>query len=101
VRRLFGIDMPLRTVGEYLLRRGFTPQRPAHRADETAVKRDGHRVRGHAPGGQTPLRATSARWTSISTISAITRKGVVRFAFHEGAIDGDPGRLSGMSIFPD
>lgn len=34
VRVKFGIDMPIRTVGEYLRRWGFTPQRPAKRALE-------------------------------------------------------------------
>ena len=28
IREHFGIDMPVRTVGEYLKRRGFTPQKP-------------------------------------------------------------------------
>ena len=34
IRQLFGIDMPIRTVGEYLRRWGFTPQRPIKRALE-------------------------------------------------------------------
>ncbi len=122
VRRLFDIEMPIRTVGEYLLRWGFTPQRPARQAierndttlhawmdlrfpesverakrkggeiywpDETAVKQDGHWGRGYAPTGQTPVLAMSTRRTSILMISAITQKGLVRFAFHEGAINCD------------
>jgi transposase len=122
VRRLFAIEMPIRTVGEYLLRWGFTPQRPARQAlerndaalrawmdlhfpelverakreggeiywaDETAVKQDGHWVRGYAPAGETPVLTMSARWSSISMISAITQQGLVRFAFHEGAINSE------------
>jgi len=34
IKALFGIDMPIRTVGEYLLRWGYTPQRPIKRALE-------------------------------------------------------------------
>ena len=34
IKQLFGIDMPIRTVGEYLRRWGFTPQRPVKRALE-------------------------------------------------------------------
>jgi transposase len=34
VRKQVGIDMPIRTVGEYLNRWGFTPQKPAKRAYE-------------------------------------------------------------------
>ena len=34
IKVLFEIDMPIRTVGEYLLRWGYTPQRPMKRALE-------------------------------------------------------------------
>ena len=34
IRRQYGIDMPIRTVGEYLKRWGFTPQKPIKRAKE-------------------------------------------------------------------
>ncbi len=34
VGRQYGIDMPIRTVGEYLKRWGFTPQKPVKRAKE-------------------------------------------------------------------
>jgi len=42
IRRFFGLEMPIRTVGEYLRRWGFTPQKPVKRAYEQkpeAVKR--------------------------------------------------------------
>jgi transposase len=41
IKKLFDIDMPIRTVGEYLLRWGYTPQRPARRA----LERSGHKLR--------------------------------------------------------
>lgn len=34
IKQLFSIDMPIRTVGEYLNRWGFTPQKPLRRAYE-------------------------------------------------------------------
>lgn len=34
IRKRFGIEMPIRTVGEYLKRWGFTPQKPLKRAYE-------------------------------------------------------------------
>jgi transposase len=34
VRREYGIDMPIRTVGEYLSRWGFTPKKPVKKARE-------------------------------------------------------------------
>ena len=38
IRQLFSIDMPIRTVGEYLGRWGFTPQKPLRRAYEQNPK---------------------------------------------------------------
>ena len=38
IRQLFSIDMPIRTVGEYLNRWGFTPQKPLRRAYEQNPK---------------------------------------------------------------
>ena len=122
IKLRLGVDMPIRTVGEYLRRWGFTPQRPVKRAveqrpellrtwlevsypaimsrakaekgeiywaDETAIKQDTAWVRGYAPAGQTPVILHAARWTSVTMISAITNKGLVRFAFHDGAINTD------------
>jgi transposase len=34
IKRIYSIDMPIRTVGEYLNRWGFTPQKPLRRAYE-------------------------------------------------------------------
>ncbi len=120
IKLLLGVDMPIRTVGEYLRRWGFTPQRPVKRAveqrpellrtwlderypaimkrakaeggeiywaDETAIKQDTAWVRGYAPVGQTPVILHAARWSSVTMISAITNQGLVRFAFHDGAIN--------------
>jgi transposase len=120
IKLRLGVDMPIRTVGEYLRRWGFTPQRPIKRAveqrpellqtwldesypaimkrakaeggeiywaDETAIKQDTAWVRGYAPAGQTPVILHAARWSSITMISAITNKGLVRFEFHDGAIN--------------
>lgn len=42
IKAKYGIDMPIRTVGEYLKRWGFTPQRPekcSRHQDHAAVKR--------------------------------------------------------------
>jgi transposase len=39
IEQAFGIKMPIRTVGEYLRRWGYTPQRPAKRALEQNPKR--------------------------------------------------------------
>jgi transposase len=38
IERLFAIDMPIRTVGEYLKRWGYTPQKPLRRAYEQNPK---------------------------------------------------------------
>ena len=39
IDKCFGIDMPIRTVGEYLKRWGFTPQKPVKRAYEQSSEK--------------------------------------------------------------
>ena len=124
VKVKFGVDMPIRTVGEYFRRWGFTPQRPAkraieqqpaqvqqwlvvdypaivqrakaegalvHWADETAVRQDTAWVRGYAPAGCTPVleHATRRASPAITMISALSNQGLVRFGFHDGAINAE------------
>ena len=124
VKVKFGLDMPIRTVGEYFRRWGFTPQRPAkhaleqrceqvrqwlevdypaivgrakaegalvHWADETAVRQDTAWVRGYAPAGHTPLLEHVAKRPrpAITMISALSNQGLVRFGFHDGAINAE------------
>ena len=40
--------------------------------DETAVSEDGHRLRGYAPAGQTPVLAAPSKRRGLSMVSAIT-----------------------------
>lgn len=124
IKAKFAIDMPIRTVGEYLRRWGFTPQRPAKRAleqrceqvrqwlevdypaivgrakaeggvvhwgDETAVRQDTAWVRGYAPAGHTPVLEHAARRPSpgITMISSLSNQGLLRFGFHDGAINAE------------
>jgi len=119
----FGLDMPIRTVGEYLRRWDFTPQRPAkhaleqrpaqiqqwlevdypaiveraqseqalvHWGDETAVRQDTAWVRGYAPAGHTPVIEQAAKRPrpALSLLSALSNQGQLRFALHDGAING-------------
>lgn len=39
IKKLYGIDMPLRTISDYLKRWGFTPQKPVKRAYEQNPKK--------------------------------------------------------------
>jgi len=105
VRAKFGIEMPIRTVGEYLMRWGMTPQRPALRAreqDQAALKSWTEVTypeivkRAKAQGAtvywsdETAIRQDtihSARWDSITMISAVTNQGLVRFRLQDGAIN--------------
>lgn len=120
IRETLRVEMPIRTVGEYLRRWDMTPQRPIKKAleqrpaeveqwlqieypkiaaraaaegaeiywaDETAVRQDTAWIRGYAPAGQTPTLLHSARWQSITMISAVTNQGALHFAIHEGAIN--------------
>lgn len=124
VKVMWGVDMPIRTVGEYLKRWHFTPQRPARHAleqrpadvrywlevaypdivrrakaehgviyweDETAVRQDTAWIRGYAPAGHTPTEdyATKRPAPGITMISALTNQGLLRFEFHDGAINAE------------
>ena len=104
IEQWYGIKMPIRTVGEYLKRWGFTPQKPIKRAYEQssqAVKQwldkdypviaarakqekaeihwgdetGANIVRGFSPKGQTPVVGMVAQKSHVSMLSAITNQG--------------------------
>ena len=62
-----------------------------HWADETAVRQDTVWVRGYAPAGCTPVLEHATRRASpvITMISALSNQGLVRFGFHDGAINAE------------
>ncbi len=63
VRMKFALDMPIRTVGEYLRRWGFTPQRPARRALEQRPEQVRHWLQEDYPA---LVRGPSAEGAQIS-----------------------------------
>jgi len=112
IERTYGVKMPIRSVGNYLRRWGFTPQCPRKRAyeqqpaairrwlreiypsiekrakregaqvmwcDQTGISSEDHRGRGYAPKGCTPIAGTQAARFSVSMISALTNRGMLRF----------------------
>ena len=117
-----GIDMPIRTVGEYLKRWGFTPQKPAKFAyerreehvkawlensypaiherakrekaeiywgDETGMKAGDIQGRGYSPRGVTPVVNASAKYESLSMISAITNRGRIHWMIVDGSVNSE------------
>jgi transposase len=115
-----GIAMPIRTVGEYLKRWGFTPQKPAKFAyerkdeqvkfwleqaypairerakhekaeiywsDETGMKAGDVRGRGYSPKGVTPIVNATAKYESLSMISAITNRGRIHWMIVDGTVN--------------
>jgi len=60
IKQLFDIDMPIRTVGEYLLRWGYTPQRPVKRAQERSAHKLSQWVRETYPAIQVRAKAEGA-----------------------------------------
>jgi hypothetical protein len=62
-----------------------------HWADETAVRQDTAWVRGYAPEGHTPVIEHAARRPTpgVTMISALTNQGLLRFGFHNGAINAE------------
>lgn len=57
--------------------------------DETAVKEDGHWIRGYAPKDKTPVLALPTRWQKLSMISAVSPRGEVAFRIVEGRINAE------------
>lgn len=118
----YGVLLPVRTLGEYLKRWGYTPQRPKRRAyeqqpeevkqwldveypkiekrakqegaeilwsDETGFSNQGHRARGYAPKGKTPVARGLAKKVTMSMISAISNRGSLRFMIYKGSLKTD------------
>ena len=74
VRRRWSIELPIRTVGDYLKRWGFTPQKP--------LKRDyGQNAKAVAAWllETYPAIRLSAKRHSLNLISTVTNQGKVRF----------------------
>lgn len=95
----FGIDMPIRTVSEYLIRWGYTPQRPIRRALEQKPWDVQCWIQGVAPALrpaeqserilQPGFQDTVALRRSLQNTKRTTREGC---SFHVG-----PGQQSGAS----
>jgi transposase len=112
----YGIRLQVRTVGKYLKRWGYTPQKayeqspaavgkwlneeyPAiakrakqegaeiHWGDETGLRSDDVRGRGYAPKGQTPMLRVPAKREGLSVISTVTNKGEMRWRIYSGALN--------------
>jgi len=113
----FGIDVPVRTVGHYLKRWGYTPQKPIKRAYEQRpaevrrwldedypaiarrAKAEGAEIHwGDETGlrsddvrgrGQTPVIRVNQRRENVSLISTVTNQGKVRWMVLNGAMNTD------------
>ena len=107
--------MPILTVGKYLKRWGYTPQRPTRQALEESprtcsagcsrplielkrpsrkaasstgpmsVALDGHCVRSYAPVGHVPVLTVTSKRFSLTMVLAVSSKGLEPFEFLEGA----------------
>jgi transposase len=117
IRRRLGKHLGLSTVQLYLLKWGFTPQKPLSRAtqrsddriqhwleqeypkiarrakrekahiywgDETGVSNQDQIGRSYAPKGQTPVVRRTAKKLTISMISAVSNRGLMRFMCFKG-----------------
>ncbi|MHB0949813.1 MAG: IS630 family transposase [Gemmatimonadaceae bacterium] len=120
VQRTYGLTLPVRTMGHYLARWGFTAQKPITRAyeqrpeaiaawlkteyprirrlaaaegaeiywgDETSLSTSDPRGRGFAPKGRTPVRPIRSQRKSVSYLSAISNRGLLRFMVLQQAVD--------------
>ena len=98
IKREFGVDLSISTVGVYLRSWGFSSQRPMPKtenaviywADETAVKHDTNWVTGYAPVGETPvLSCYDGRWKTATMVSAISNQGLLRFKLQDKPMNQD------------
>ncbi|MCL2591387.1 MAG: IS630 family transposase [Betaproteobacteria bacterium] len=60
IKKLFDINMPIRTVGEYLLRWGYTPQRPVKRTQGRGAHKLGQWLRETYPCIEARAKAEGA-----------------------------------------
>ena len=110
IQQEYNFIMPIRTVGEYLKRWGFTPQKPEkvkawleeefpaikararkehveiYWGDETGLCAGDVRCRGSASRGKTPVIQATAKYENLSMVSAITNKGHVHWMIVEGIV---------------
>lgn len=116
VQQELGIELPVRTMGEYLKRWGFTPQKPIRRAyeqrldeeypaiakrareegaeihwgDETAVVNTDVRGLGYQYKGHTPVvYAPAGKRQKLSMISTVTNQGQTRWMIIDGAFNNE------------
>ena len=72
IKQDFGVEIPIRTVGDYLKRWGFTPQKPIKRAYERNDQK---------------IRAWRQERERVNMISTVTKLGKIRFMFYEGKMN--------------
>ena len=100
IEQRYGIRLAVRTVGLYLSRWGFTPQKPLRRAykhSPVAVKKwlDEQypqieaRGRSDAPQGQAPVVRVNNKRHGLSVIATVTNKGTMRWKMFDGALNSD------------
>ena len=103
IKEKYGIDIKLSTLGYYLARWGFTVQRPVKRAykqdeeeeaeiffgDETNIQNTANYARGYAPKGQTPVVRVEAQKLKIEMLSAISKRGKLRFMLYKDSMNTD------------
>ena len=64
ILRHYKVDLPLRTISDYLKRWGFTPQKPVKRAYEQDPKKVAHWLETTYPGiaGQAKREKAEIHW---------------------------------------
>lgn len=122
IKRKYGIDFVLSTLGYYLARWGFSVQRPVKRAyqqdekkiddwlnkefpgiserakkedaevyfgDEMGVQNTANYAKGYAPIGQTPVVHVESKKMKINMLSAISKRGKLRFFLYKDNMTSD------------
>jgi len=77
IERIFGVKMPIRTVGEYLKRWGFTPQRPRKRAYEQQPAKVKQWLKEMYPAieGRAKAEKAEIQWCDETGVSSQDHRG--------------------------
>jgi hypothetical protein len=122
IKRKYGMEVCLSTLGYYLARWGFSVQRPVKRAyqqdekkigtwlnkefpgiserakaedaeiffgDEMGVQNTANYAKGYAQIGKTPVVQVESKKMKINMLSAISKRGKLRFVLYKDNMTGD------------
>ena len=90
IKDKYGIEIKLSTLGYYLSRctqRAEEEEAEIFFGDETNIQNTANYARGYAPKGQTPVVRVEAQKLKIEMLSAISKRGKLRFMLYKDSMN--------------